>query len=150
MARFSGCALTCVVAVLLAGLPSVAQNQEPDMYSGEDLVAWSQMQTPHPVPQTSPRPEPVPDPTPETPAPQPSASPQFPAAQPQAEPAAQTFSGTIIRDGSRYVLKVAGTTSYQLDDQEMAKSYLGQKVRVIGSLDSDGNLIHVSKIEPVS
>ena len=149
MTRFSGCTLTCIAAVVLAVVPSLAQNQEP-MYSGEDLVAWSQMQTPHPVPQTSPRPEPVPDPSPETPAPQPSASPQSPAAQPQAEPAAQTFSGTIIRDGGRYVLKVAGTTSYQLDDQEKAKSYAGQKVRVIGSLDTDGSLIHVTKIEPVS
>ena len=39
--------------------------------------------------------------------------------------------------------------SYQLDDQMKAKKYVGQQVKVSGSLDSNTSTIHVSDISPM-
>ena len=47
------------------------------------------------------------------------------------------------------MLKVSDSTSYKLDDQDQAKQYEGQKVRVFGTLQSGSNLIRVEKIEPL-
>src|SRR5438045_1366693 len=87
---------------------------------GSYLVSWSEMQYPEPVPaQTSPSTPsqaPAPEPRPETPAPKDQSKPSAPdqgaqsgqpgaSSQPQgpdnaqAEPAAQTFTGTISKEG---------------------------------------------------
>lgn len=136
-----------------------AQRMPATLVPNSDLIAWSAMQNPEPVPQTTPQSTPTPEPQPETPAPQvqpstparPGQTPNTDAAQGQApEPAAQTFTGTVTKEGDNYVLKVSDTTSYKLDDQDKAKQFEGQKVRVIGALDASSNLIHVQKIEPLS
>jgi Protein of unknown function (DUF5818) len=64
-------------------------------------------------------------------------------------PAVHTVVGSISKDGDTYVLKVSDTTSYKLDDQERAKQFNGQKVRVTGEVDLNTNQIHVQKIEPI-
>jgi hypothetical protein len=64
-------------------------------------------------------------------------------------PTAHTVTGSISKDGDVYVLKVSDTTSYKLDDQEKAKQFNGQKVRVTGEVDLNTNQIHVQKIEPL-
>jgi hypothetical protein len=64
-------------------------------------------------------------------------------------PSAHTVTGSISKDGDVYVLKVSDTTSYKLDDQEKAKQFNGQKVRVTGEVDLNTNQIHVQKIEPL-
>jgi hypothetical protein len=64
-------------------------------------------------------------------------------------PAVHTVVGSISKDGDTYVLKVSDTTSYKLDDQEKAKQFNGQKVRVTGEVDLNTNQIHVQKIEPI-
>jgi hypothetical protein len=64
-------------------------------------------------------------------------------------PSAHTVTGSISKDGDTYVLKVSDTTSYKLDDQEKAKQFNGQKVRVTGEVDLNTNQIHVQKIEPL-
>jgi hypothetical protein len=63
----------------------------------------------------------------------------------------QVFVGKIIkaRDG-RYALltdEQAGKGVY-LDDQEKAKSFEGQNVKVTGVLEVAKNLVHVSDIQP--
>ena len=125
------------------------------MEPGSDLIAWTEMQDPEPV-QANPVPQTAPEPRPETPAPR-GQTPSSPSqsAQPEgqgqnAQPSAQTFSGTISKDGDNFVLKVSDTTSYKLDDQDQAKQFEGQKVRVFGSLDNTSNMIHVQKIEPLA
>ena len=76
--------------------------------------------------------------------------------QPPQQPAAgmqqsQSFSGTITKSGSNFVLKDEATkTSYTLDNAEEAKQYVGKNVRVTGSLDPSTNMIHVEKIELVA
>ena len=60
------------------------------------------------------------------------------------------FSGTIVRVGSRYVLKVSDATTYQFDDQDNAKRYEGKEVKIVGSLEAKTNLLHVTSIELLS
>ena len=56
----------------------------------------------------------------------------------------QVFTGVIAKVGDRYMLQdSANGTSYDIDQQELAKKYEGQKVRIKGTLDPDGKTIHV-------
>ena len=124
--------------------------QKPGSY----LIVWTETQAPEPAPQPSGRQTPSPDPKPETQTPpQPSGSqPESSQAQgpAQAQPAAQSFTGTISKEGDTSVLKVSDTSSYKLDDQDKAKEYEGKRVAVFGVLDTNSNVIRVQKIEPVS
>ena len=64
---------------------------------------------------------------------------------------AKPFSGTIVKEKGKFVLKDTATKmSYQLDDQDKAKQFEGKQVKVTGKLDLDTNLIHIENIEPVS
>ena len=97
---------------------------------GCQLVAWSHLQDPVPLP----NPEAKPDQQPEQ-------------SQTQPQSAMQKITGIIVRVGDKYVLKAGGTTTYQLDDQEKAKRYQDQQVTVFGSLDTATNTIHVESIQ---
>jgi hypothetical protein len=55
-----------------------------------------------------------------------------------------------VKDGAKYVLKVASNTTYQLDDQGDIRQYENQTVKVVGSLDAGSNTIRVVKIELLS
>jgi Protein of unknown function (DUF5818) len=141
-----------LAALFFAGtfLPlALAQSQlKSDPLPGEtlgpQLIAWSQFQKPQPIPQ----PLPPPDRDAAQSANQSPAT-QAPADQ-QRAPAAQTFTGTIVKDGKVYVLKMAGTTVYQLDDQDRAKQFEGKQVKIAGTLDAKGGSLHVTSIELVS
>ncbi|HZP16472.1 MAG TPA: DUF5818 domain-containing protein [Terriglobales bacterium] len=141
--------LICVTAFLVAGTTAIAQQTHEQLLTS-DLVAWSFMQQPQQPEQTQPRPQPTPEPVPET---QPSQDPAASAGPPPAggqAPAAQTFTGTISKEAGNFVLKVSQTTAYKLDNQQQVQQYEGQRVRVTGTLDSDLNLIHVDRIEPLT
>jgi len=167
----------CAVAlfVLLAFSAVIAQQDGPKQDGPKDdnplpeaqvlgpqLIAWSEMQEPKPLqqsPSQAPTPEPRPETAPQQPTPstqpeqkptQPPSAPQSPDQDQHAQPAAQTFTGSISKEGDTYVLKVSDTSSYKLDDQDQAKQYEGQRVRVFGTLESSRNLIRVQKIEPIS
>ena len=115
------------------------RSQKPGSY----LIVWTQTQAPEPAPQPSGR---------QTTTPPPASQPEGSQSQEQAQaqPAAQSFTGTISKEGDSYVLKVSDTSSYKLDDQDKAKEYEGKRVAVFGTLDPNTNLIRVQKIEPVS
>lgn len=133
---------------------NVARRSPRAQKPGSYLVVWTETQAPEPAPQPSGRQTPSPDPKPETQSPtQPAGSqPENTQAQApaQGQPAAQSFTGTISKEGDTYVLKVSDTSSYKLDDQDKAKEYEGKRVAVFGTLDTNSNLIRVQKIEPVS
>jgi len=58
-------------------------------------------------------------------------------------------SDACVKSGGKYVLYEAGThTVYQLDDQDKAKEFSGQKVTVMGS--KTGKTIHVRDMKPQS
>ncbi len=133
-------------AVPLIGAQTKTRSELPPDVVGPQLIAWSEVQKPQPVPQPLPppnRPE-QPDAQPEQPA---SAPPQ--AAQPTPQ-AAQTFTGTIEKSAGTYVLKVSANNAYQLDDQEKAKQYEGKRVKISGALDAKGDILHVASIELLS
>jgi len=102
--------------------------------NSKQLIAWTQDQKAHPVPQTQ-----IPN----------TATQQQPSAGQEAEkhPAAQAFTGMIMKSGDTYVLQTADNVTYQLDDQERAKEYEGKQVQVTGSLDKSANLIKVRDIK---
>lgn len=56
-----------------------------------------------------------------------------------------TFSGTVVKAGGKYVLK-NDTMTYQLDDQVKARQFEGKQVSVMGNLDKSTSVIHVSDI----
>src|SRR2546428_3419864 len=120
----------------------------------QDPKPWqhspSQAPTPEPRPETAPPQQPTPSTQPEQKPTQPPSASQSPDQDQHAQPAAQTFTGTISKDGDTYVLKVSDTSSYKLDDQDQAKQYDGQRVRVFGMLESSSHLIRVQQIELVS
>jgi hypothetical protein len=58
------------------------------------------------------------------------------------------FTGTVVKAGGKYVLKTTDM-NYQLDDQEKAKQFVGQQVKVNGTLDSNTSMIHISDISPL-
>ena len=68
----------------------------------------------------------------------------------EAQPEAETFYGTILRNGKNFVLSDSATKSkYKLDDPQKATRYEGMTVKVTGTLDTTGNLIHVETIQPI-
>ena len=77
--------------------------------------------------------------------------PQMPAAGPDATKDPQAFTGRIVKENGKVVLKDPVTkTSYQIDDASKAKQFMGKQVKVTGKLDMNTNTIHVDSIEPMS
>jgi len=68
--------------------------------------------------------------------------------QDQQRPSAQTFTGTIMKDGANYMLKESSGATYQLDDN--AKQYEGKQVKIVGNLDANNDILHVSSIRLIS
>ena len=63
---------------------------------------------------------------------------------PSQETAGQTFSGVIVKQGDKYVLQDASTgTTYDIDHQDQVAKYEGKRVRVRGTLDPGGKMIHI-------
>lgn len=128
-----------------------AQDSDAKLFSS-DLIAWSSMQQPTAPEQKPQHQQPTPDPNPQSqPAPDPTANQQQSPTSTQTNTSpAQTFTGTISKEADSFTLKVSDTSSYKLDNQEQVQQYVGQRVRVTGTLDPASNLIHVERVEPMS
>ena len=66
---------------------------------------------------------------------------QAPGAQSQSQ--GQTFVGTIVKSGDKFVLQDASGTSYDIDHQDLVKKFEGKQVRVNGTLEQDTKTIHM-------
>ncbi len=55
----------------------------------------------------------------------------------------QVFSGTVVKQGDKYVLKDDSGKSYDIDHQDEVKKFEGKRVRVQGTLDPATNKIMV-------
>jgi len=109
------------------------------------LIAWSRLQEPQPTPQPlPPRDNRIPKPDQQGGQ---QAEPQTPQGQ---TPTTQSFTGRIIKDGDKYVLKVESNVTYDLQEQDAVQRYENQSVRVIGNIDKATNTIHVVKIDLLS
>jgi hypothetical protein len=127
------------IAQQTAPLPNL-----PASVVGPQLIAWSELQKPQPTPQPLPPPE-------RADQSQGDQSQGQTQTQAQAQqPSMQSFTGTIVKDSGNYVLKVSENISYQIDDQEKAKSFEGKQVKISGSLDGKTNLLHLVSIELLS
>ena len=136
-----------VMTPLAFGQDPQPTPQYPDnALASQQLVAWSRLQKPQPAPQPLP-PRDTPIPQPDQPGQQ-SKQPATP--QDQEQTPAQTFTGKIVKDGGKYILKVASDIAYQLDAQSDVAQYENHQVKVIGSLDTGSNTIRIVKIELLS
>jgi uncharacterized protein DUF5818 len=89
--------------------------------------------------------------TPDSQQPQPQSQTQTQSTETSASPQSmQTFQGTIGGSEGSFVLKDSTGVTYQLDDQNKAKDFSGQRVKVTGALDAATNTIRVSSIGPAS
>ena len=139
-----------ILATLTFGLvlaqPGFAESQRIQPNSDDpQLTAWLRLQQPEPLPETRPDPVPVPDQPPE----------QWPDQQPgrrtsaddQQESPMQTVIGTIVKEHGKYVLKAWDKKTYQIDDQDRAKKYEGELVKIVGRLELSTNTIRIQSIE---
>lgn len=55
----------------------------------------------------------------------------------------QTFVGTVVKSGDKFVLQDTAGKSWDIDHQELVKKFEGKQVRVTGTLDADGKTIHM-------
>jgi hypothetical protein len=55
----------------------------------------------------------------------------------------QTFSGTVVKSGDKYMLKTDSGKTYDIDHQDDVKKFDGKRVRVQGKLDDSGTKILV-------
>jgi len=119
------------LAVLLTlGVSLNAQQSAPS----SDQPAASQTQT-----QT-------PDQSQQTPNSQAPSGQQAPDSQAQSGTSseAQTFTGTIVKSGDKYMFQDAASgNTYDIDHQDQVKEYEGKKVKVHGTLDQSTKTIHM-------
>jgi uncharacterized protein DUF5818 len=148
MSRTTNCLAGFLLAVspLAFGQEAQLTPQFPeDALTSQQLIAWSRFQKPQPAPQ--------PLPPRDTPLPQPDQNGQQPKqpADPQNQKTpTHSFTGQIVKDGGKYVLKMSNSTTYQLDAQTDVNQYEGQQVKIVGTLDAVSHTIRVVKIELLS
>lgn len=53
----------------------------------------------------------------------------------------QTFSGTVVKQGDKYVLKDDAGKVYDIDHQTDVAKFEGKRVRVQGTLDANGKIL---------
>jgi Protein of unknown function (DUF5818) len=134
-----GIGLVLFLAVAPWALAQDAAQACPDVSPntlGCELVAWSHLQEPVPLPDSQSQPDPTPG--------------QPPDSQTQPQASRQRITGIIVRQGEKFVLKAGDNTTYQLDDQDRAKRYEDKRVMVVGRLDADNHTFHIESIELVS
>jgi len=128
--------------------PSTPSSQSQQTPSSPD-TAPSQ-QTPQTQPTPSPEMPPASQQTPKATAPgsqTPDASaPESGAKTGSAASAAapgesQTFSGTVVKQGDKYMLKDDSGKTYDIDHQSDVAKFEGKRVRVQGTLDSNGKIL---------
>ena len=97
---------------------------------GPPLVAWSELQTPRPVTNST----------------------KAQAIQVDArnEPSVSVITGTIVKDGNRYFLRQSEKISYRMDNEQTAELYEGKSVRIEGMVDTQNHMVHVTRIESLS
>jgi hypothetical protein len=145
-------ALALLVALSPAGLAQQSQPNQPDpsVVAAEisPAIVWSEAQTPQPVSSAVSTPDQQQE---QQPPDNPTAAPaQAAGTQAQSESATQTFTGTVVKIGDKYVLKTTDNMTYKLDDQDKAKEFEGKQVKVTGGLEAKHKLIHIQNIEAAS
>jgi hypothetical protein len=150
----SGLVLLLGAGIALNAQDTAPKSTPPDPRAQQPAPAPEQAQPAQPGQMPDQVPETKPDqaaptsaaptsPAPTTAAPTAPAATDSPSATPQAS-GVQSFTGTVVKSGDKYVLQESETgTMYDLDSQERVKSFEGKKVKVQGTLDANGKMIHI-------
>ena len=141
--RLLAIALFAAAPMVLAQQP--APQTPEDSFTTRDLIAWSQLQKPQPVPQPLP-PDEARAPQPEQPPDQQSKQPADPHSQQQ--PAIQ-LTGKIVKAGGHYLLQVA-SVSYTLVAESNLAAYETRSVTVFGFFNADTSTIRAVAIDTLS
>jgi len=64
-------------------------------------------------------------------------------------PSLTSFSGTVVRHGSRFALRECDGDLYALDSTGLAWPFEGEEVLISGYLNADSGLLHICAIEEV-
>ena len=76
-------------------------------------------------------------------------TPLYPGDNPTDRPVAaamansQSFTGTIVRSGDKFILQAAHGSTYALDNQDAVKPFEGKRVSLHGALEPRTKLIHL-------
>ena len=130
----SALALFLSVSISLTAQQTTPPTQTPDPQAQQPTAdqpapppAVDQSQTPAPPAQT-------PD----------QATKPAPDSQTQSATGVQSFSGTVVKSGDKYMLQdEASGTTYDIDHQDEVQKFEGKRVKVKGTLDASGKMIHL-------
>jgi hypothetical protein len=61
--------------------------------------------------------------------------------------ASSVFTGTIVKDGSNFLLRESTGNVYHLDPASSVEAFAGKSVKVTGKLEESAKIIHVDTIE---
>jgi hypothetical protein len=133
--------LAAVFGIISWGGLLHAQQTSPDTQSAPQTQQAPDTQTP---PSQAPSRQSPDQPAQQTPSTPDQSAGQGSQAQPTDQAGGQTFTGTVVKQSDKYVLQDAATgTTYDIDHQDEVKKFEGKKVRVHGTLDASGKMIHV-------
>jgi len=77
--------------------------------------------------------------------------PNAPANQPDQRGTKSTiFTGTIVKDGSDFILRDPSGAIFHLDDPSKAQPFAGKSVKIVGKLEATSKLIHVENIKEIN
>ena len=113
------------------------------------IISWGGLlhaQQTTPDAQQSPQPtQPPPDQTAPPSQSQPDAKQAPPDAEAQSsdQTGVQIFTGTVMKQGNKYVFQDASGAIYDVDHQAEVSKFEGKKVRIHGTLDPTTKMIHV-------
>jgi uncharacterized protein YdeI (BOF family) len=113
------------------------------------IISWGGLlhaqQTAPDAQQSQQQTQPPPDQTEPPSQSQPGARQVPPDAQAQApdQTGVQTFTGTVMKQGTKYVFQDASGAIYDIDHQVEVSKFEGKRVRIHGTLDPTTKMIHV-------
>lgn len=132
----------CLALIHMARAQNSQKPKHPSPENGTELIAWTQLQEPRPIPSADGLT--VPGRRTDGITPVIGMTNDF-SIQP-----VQSFSGAVISADGEYLLKMADGVNYYLDDQELGKEFEGKDVRVTGNLIPGSDLIKVRDIKAAS
>ena len=132
--------LSALALFLSVGISLNAQDSSPQTKTPDAQSQPAQAPAPDAQSQPAQTPQAPPSQTPdETRQPAPDSQ-----AQPTQSAGAQSFTGTIVKSGDKYVFQDADTgNTYDIDHQDEVQKFEGKKVKVHGTLDASAKMIHV-------
>jgi len=131
--------LWCLVALVLFLSLAISLNAQTQQTQQPEPQTQQPPQQAQPEPAQQAQPDKLPD----------QSGKQAPDAQAQSPTSSQpsgvqTFSGTIVKSGNKYMFQdVATGNTYDIDHQDEVQKFEGKKVTVHGTLDAAAKMIHV-------